>query len=87
MNRTIQLTDETYERLLAAAEERKQSPEAVIHDLLAVPDNQRYQRANEAMLAQGVLASIPKGEGARDDSEPEGIPGRPLSELIIEERR
>jgi hypothetical protein len=44
------------------------------------------------MLADGVLVSMPAppllpGETEEDDSAPVELPGKPLSEIILEDRR
>jgi hypothetical protein len=60
---------------------------------LAAYEEALYERAHQQMLADGILVSMPAppllpGETAEeDDMEPVELPGKPLSEIILEDRR
>lgn len=60
---------------------------------LAAYEAALYERAHQQMLADGVLVSLPAppllpGETEEDDDvEPVEIPGTPLSEIILADRR
>lgn len=60
---------------------------------LAAYEEVQYQRADQQMVAEGLLVSLPAplllpGETEEDDDfEPVEIPGKPLSEIILEDRR
>jgi len=60
---------------------------------LAAYEEALHERAHQQMLADGVLVSLPAppllpGETEEDeDVEPLEIAGKPLSEIILEDRR
>ena len=60
MGKVLELSEETYERLLALAQQRACTPEEFIHLLLVDTEQAQYYHANQQMLAQGILASIPR---------------------------
>ena len=59
MGKVLELSEDTYARLLDLAQQRQCSPEEVIHRFLVADEQARYTHANQQMLAQGILASIP----------------------------
>lgn len=87
MSRTIELSDETHKDLVELAQQQNKTPEDVIRQILTEYQAETYRQANEQMLAQGILASLPIRFSEEDDDEPETLPGKPLSEIILEERR
>ena len=60
MGKVLDLSEETYERLLALAQQRACTPEEFIHLLLVDTEQAQYYHVNQQMLAQGILASIPQ---------------------------
>jgi hypothetical protein len=59
---------------------------------LAAYEAALYERTHQQMLADGVLVALPAppllpGETEDDDVEPVEIPGTPLSEIILADRR
>jgi len=86
MGKVLELSEETHQRLVELARQQRRTPEEVIQEFLLDYESERYWRVNRQMLAQGILASLPTAQ-EEEDFEPESMPGRPLSEIIIEERR
>ena len=60
-----------------------------VADILAYEQYQ-YHLVHQDMVAEGLLEAIPlllPLDAEDDDFEPEVIPGKPLSEIILEDRR
>jgi hypothetical protein len=88
MSKVLALSEATYERLLALAQERECTPEELIHTLLVDAEQAQYYHTNQQMLAQGILASIPRTPGGAEAAfTPVEIPGPPLSQTILDDRR
>jgi len=88
MGKVLELAEETYERLLALAQQRACTPEELIHLLLVDTEQAQYYHANQQMLAQGILASIPQTPGGPEAAFiPVKLPGPPLSRTILDDRR
>jgi hypothetical protein len=88
MGKVLEVAEETYERLLALAQQRACTPEELIHLLLVDAEQAQYYHANQQMLAQGILASIPRTAGGPEAAfTPVKIPGPPLSHTILDDRR
>jgi len=88
MSKLLALSEATYERLLALAQERECTPEELIHTLLVDAEQALYSHMNQQMLAQGILASIPRTPGGAEAAfTPVEIPGPPLSQTILHDRR
>src|SRR5215471_6155778 len=68
MSKVLALSEATYERLLALAQERECTPEELIHTLLVDAEQAQYYHMNQQMLAQGILASIPRTPGGAETS-------------------
>jgi hypothetical protein len=84
----LELSEDTYERLLTLAQQRACTPEEFIHLLLVDTEQTQYYHANQQMLAQGILASIPRTPGGPEAGfPPVEIPGPPLSRTILDDRR
>jgi hypothetical protein len=88
MGKVLELSEDTYERLLALAQQRACTPEELLHTLLVDTEQAQYSHANQQMLAQGILASIPRTPGGPEAAfTPVEIPGSPLSCTILDDRR
>jgi hypothetical protein len=88
MGKVLELADDTYQRLVELARQQHRTPEEMVRTLLLNYESESYRQVNQQMLAQGMLTSVPTAQSMQvDDFEPESIPGKPLSEIIIEERR
>jgi hypothetical protein len=88
MGKVLELAEETYARLLALAQQRACTPEELIHLLLVDTEQAQYYHANQQMLAQGILASMPRTVGGSEAAfTPVKIPGPPLSQTILADRR
>jgi hypothetical protein len=88
MGKVLELSEETYERLLALAQQRQCTVEGLIHTFLVDYEQVQHYQANQQMLAQGILASIPRSPcGSEAAFTPVEIPGPPLSRTILDDRR
>ena len=88
MGKVLELSEDTYERLLVLAQQRECTPEEFIHMLLVDTEQAQYYQANQQMLAQGVLASIPRIPGGTEAIfTPVELSGPPLSQTILDDRR
>lgn len=96
MTITLELTPDEAVRLRAQATERQQAPEAIAHSLvhagLDTPASQPiseadHERLIQRMLEQGIISHVPTRPGQVVPFQPITVQGRPLSEMIIEERR
>jgi hypothetical protein len=88
MGTVLELSEDTYERLLALAQQRQCSLEELIRTFLVDYEQVQYYEANQEMLAQGILASIPRTRcGPEMAFTPIEIPGPPVSHTILGDRR
>jgi hypothetical protein len=88
MDKVLELSEETYERLWVLAQQRQCTLEELIHTFLLDYEQVQYYQANQQMLAQGILASIPRTLcGSEAAFTPVKIPGPPLSHTILDDRR
>jgi hypothetical protein len=93
MGKVLELSEETYHQLADLAQHQQRTLEEMFRLCLAAYEEVQYQRADQQMVAEGLLVSLPAppllpGETDEgDDFEPVEIPGKPLSEIILEDRR
>jgi len=92
MGTVLELSEKTYHQLADLAQRQQQTVEEMLRLCLAAYEEALYERAHQQMLADGVLVSMPApplrpGETEEEDVEPVELPGKPLSEIILEERR
>jgi hypothetical protein len=88
MSKVLNLSDGTYQQLVDLAQQQQRTPEEVIQAFLLTYEHEQYRQANQQMFTQGILTAVPTDRAlSEDEFEPESIPGKPLSEMIIEERR
>jgi hypothetical protein len=88
MSKVLELSEGTYKRLLNLAQQRQCTPEELIHLLLVDTEQAQYYHANQQMLAQGILASMPQTPGGTEAAfPPVKLPGPPLSRTILDDRR
>jgi hypothetical protein len=74
--------------LRVLAQQRQCTLEELIHAFLVDYEQVQYDQANQQMLAQGILASIPRTPcGSEADFTPVEIPGPPLSRTVLDDRR
>jgi hypothetical protein len=88
MSRTIEIPDEVYIQLEQQARMRGLTLPETIAELVHEDEKARMSMAIARLRTQGVLLS-PSGavRPAPTDAEPMQVQGKPLSEVIIEERR
>ena len=88
MNATIDLPGEVYERLQNQAQLRGTTVAEAIAQLLEEVENGRQEAFFEEMHAKGILLpKKPAPAGAAPPFQRIEVQGKPLSEIIIEERR
>jgi hypothetical protein len=88
MGKVLELSEDTYERLRVLAQQRQCTLEELIRTFLVGYEQVQYYQANQQMLAQGILASIPRTPcGSEADFTPVEIPGPPLSHTVLDDRR
>jgi hypothetical protein len=93
MGTVLELSEETYHQLTDLAQRQQRPVDDMLRLCLAVYEAALYERANQQMLAEGILVTLPAppllpGEVEEDDDfEPVEIAGTPLSEIILEDRR
>lgn len=93
MSQVLTLSDDTYQQFTTFAKRHHRTPDEMLRLCLAVYEEALYQRAHAQMRADGILVELPAppllpGEVEEDDDfEPVEIPGKPLSEIILEDRR
>jgi hypothetical protein len=93
MGTVLALSEETYHQLTDLAQRQQQPVEEMLRLCLAAYEEALYERAHQQMLAEGVLVSLhappllPGETEEGDDFEPVELPGKPLSEIILEDRR
>jgi hypothetical protein len=74
--------------LLVLAQQRQCTPEELIDTFLIDYEQTQYYQANQQMLAQGILVSIPRTPcGLETAFTPVEILGPPLSRTILDDRR
>ena len=87
MSQVLELSNDTYQQLTELAEQQHCTPEEMLRVCLAAYETAQYQRMHEQMAAEGLLVTMPTSPSLPDDDfEPEDIPGKPLSEIILEDR-
>jgi hypothetical protein len=93
MDKVLELSAEVYHQLANLAQSQQRTLEEMLRLCLEAYEEAQYQRAHQQMIAEGVLVSLPAppllpGETEdEDDFEPIEILGKPLSEIILEDRR
>jgi hypothetical protein len=84
---TIKISQETYERLEAQARARGESIERFLDYLVQEFDKLRERAFIERLRAKGMIVSFPPSEiTVPPDFEPVPVKGKPVSEIIIEDR-
>lgn len=88
MSKVLELSENIYERLLVLAKQRQCTPEELIDTWLAHDEQAQYFEANQQMVRQGILISIPSTPMSSEVAfTPVEIPGPPLSRTILDDRR
>ena len=92
MGTVLELSEETYHQLTDLAQRQQRTVEDMLRLCLAAYEEALFERAHQQMLADGVLVEMSAppllpGETEEDDVEPVRLPGKPLSEIILEDRR
>ena len=87
MSKVLELSDDIYQQFTALAERHHRTPDEMLRLCVAAYETAQYQRMHAQMAAEGLLVTLPTPPPVPDDDfEPEDIPGKPLSEIILEDR-
>lgn len=87
MSKTLELSDDTYQQFTTLAEHQHRTPDEMLRLCLAAYESAQYQRMHAQMAAEGFLVTLPSPSALpEEDFEPEEIPGKPVSEIILEDR-
>ena len=90
MGKVLEVSEETYQQFTALAEQQHRTSEEMLRLCLLAYEQYQYHLVHQDMAAEGLLEAIPlllPLDAEDDDFEPEVIPGKPLSEIILEDRR
>ena len=93
MSKVLELSEDIYQQLTDLARHQQRTVEEMLRLCLLAYENYQYHLVHQQMVAEGLLEELPPllpldaADEAEDDFEPEVIPGKPLSEIILEERR
>ena len=93
MGKVLEVSEETYQQLADLAKHQQQPLEEMLRLCLLAYEQYQYHLVHQQMVAEGVLETLPplpsltKEPEEDEDFEPVVIPGKPLSEIILEDRR
>ena len=90
MGKVLEVSEETYQQFTALAEQQHRTLEEMLRLCLLAYEHYQYHLVHQDMVAEGLLEAIPlllPLDAEDDDFEPEVIPGKALSEIILEDRR
>lgn len=91
MSKTLEVSEDLYQQFTALAEQQHRTPEEMLRLCLQAYEHYLYHLVHQDMVAEGLLEALPLlrplDAEEDDDFEPEVIPGKPLSEIILEDRR
>jgi hypothetical protein len=93
MSKVLELSEETYQQLATLAAAQQRPVEEMLRLCLLAYEQYQYHLVHQQMVAEGLLETLPPlraldaVDEVDDDFEPEVIPGKPLSEIILEDRR
>ena len=94
MSHVLELSHDIYQQFTALADQQHRTPEEMLRLCLLAYEQYQYHLVHQQMVAEGLLEELPplrpldaEDEAEDDDFEPEVIPGKPLSEMILEDRR
>ena len=93
MGKVLELSEEMYRQLADLAQRQQRPLEEMFRLCLLAYEQYQYHLVHQQMVAEGLLEALPPlraldaADEADEDFEPEIIPGKPLSEIILEDRR
>lgn len=90
MRKTLELSEDIYQQFTTLAEQQHRTPEDMLRLCLQAYEQYQYHLVHQDMVAEGLLDALPlllSLDAEDEDFEPEVIPGKPLSEIILEDRR
>lgn len=87
MSQMLTLSDDTYQQFTTFAERHHRTPDEMLRLCMAAYETTQSERMHAQMVAEGLLVTLPTPSAVPDDDfEPEDIPGKPVSEIILEDR-
>jgi hypothetical protein len=88
MGKVVELPEETYDQLRELAQQHHCAVEEMVRRRVQAYEQAQYDRVHAQMLADGLLV-VPAAldERVTEDFDPEVLPGTPVSDLILDERR
>ena len=94
MRKVLEVSEETYQQLATFAASQHRPLEEMLQLCLLAYEQYQHHLVHQQMVAEGLLEALPPlrpldamDAAEDDDFEPAVIPGKPLSEIILEERR
>jgi hypothetical protein len=90
MSKVLEVSEETYQQLATLAQQQQRPLEEMLRLCLLAYEQYQYHLVHQQMVAEGLLEELPPLlalDAEDEDFEPEVIPGKPLSEMILEDRR
>ena len=93
MSKVLELSKETSQQLATLAAYQQRPLEEMLRLCLRAYEQYQYHLVHQQMVAEGSSEALPPlhaldaVDAVDDDFEPEVIPGTPLSEIILEDRR
>lgn len=90
MRKTLEVSEDIYQQFTTLAEQQHRTPEEMLRLCLQAYEHYQYHLVHQDMVAEGLLDALPRLlplDAEEEDFAPEVIPGKPLSEIILEERR
>src|SRR2546428_10790782 len=94
MGKVLEVSEETYQQFADLAQHQERSLEEMFRLCLLAYEQYQCHLVHQQMVAEGLLEELPPlrpleaaDEAEDDDFEPEVLPGKPLSEIILEDRR
>jgi len=94
MGKVLEVSEETYQQLADLAQHQQRSLTEMVRLCLLAYEQYQYHLVHQQMMAEGLLEELPPlrpleatDEADDDDFEPVVLPGKPLSDIILEDRR
>jgi hypothetical protein len=93
MRKVLELSEDTYQQLADLAQHQQRTVEEMLRLCLLAYEQYQYHLVHQQMVAEGLLEALPQlpslteETAEEEDFEPEVIPGPPLSDSILEDRR
>src|SRR2546426_2492120 len=90
MSKVLELSEDIHQQLTDLAQHQQRTLEEMLRLCLLAYENYQYHLVHQQMVAEGLLEELRPLlplDTEDDDFEPEVLPGQPLSDMILEDRR